>query len=276
MPQESEPGFSEELPLSATFCGLAGLGEESERRLWEGGILCWNDAMREHSLLHPQHTCRLREEIVLIRGILASDDRCRLVDAISGTSQARLLPALGGQLAFLDIETTGLDARASITVATVFDRRGLRVFIRGLDLDELPDWLEDSSVLVTYGGSRFDLPFLRRSFGIRLTQPHIDLSRWHSRNGLKEIEKRYGMVRRYSEGLQGTDAIRLWNDYCGGNQDALQRLITYNIEDVLSLEHIIRRQYHNGMSRYPLGYPSCRPMAVSEFICSDSGIAFTA
>jgi len=99
------------------------------------------------------------------------------------------------RIAVLDIETTGLHAEKAITVvAVVLDtrRRAGKVFRMwtpegGVDvraeksgLRELWRYLSDFDHLITYYGSRFDIPFLRsRSAGLRLRvgrlPAHIDL-----------------------------------------------------------------------------------------------------
>jgi hypothetical protein len=231
--------------------------------------------MREHDLLNKDHAQRLRRAICSIREILVSGDYCQLLSVIRGLSQARLLPQLYNRMSFLDIETTGLDSDAVITVATVLDWRGLRVFIRGYDLHELPLWLEDSHIVVTYGGSTFDIPFISREFEVTLPQLQIDLSYWYLRRSLKDVEKQYGIKRRFSTGIFGVYAIALWDVYCSGNIEALHKLVQYNIEDVLALEQILYREYHLGMKSYPLSYPVFSLQQHTKVIVFHPDITFT-
>jgi len=43
-----------------------------------------------------------------------------------------------------------------------------------------------------------------------------------------------------TSGISGLDAVRLWNRYERGNDEALETLIKYNTEDVVNLEKIIQ------------------------------------
>ena len=50
-------------------------------------------------------------------------------------------------------------------------------------------------------------------------------------------------------GLTGFDAVRLWNRYERGDEEALDTLINYNAEDVVNLEKIIRMTHPVMMER---------------------------
>ncbi len=77
----------------------------------------------------------------------------------------RLFPDFAAETSYLDIETTGLSPYAGIvTVASVYARGENRTFLAGEDLEELPAYLGRFPVLVTFNGSRFDVPFLRAVF----------------------------------------------------------------------------------------------------------------
>jgi len=62
--------------------------------------------------------------------------------------------------------------------------------------------------------------------------------------GLKKIECSLG-IRRSEEtvGISGFEAVRLWNKYKKGNDEALELLIKYNKEDVENLKTIIEMTY---------------------------------
>ncbi len=52
-----------------------------------------------------------------------------------------------------------------MTVVSLYDARGLRVFIRGRNLEDLPEQMAASRFWVSCNGSCFDLPVLRTHFG---------------------------------------------------------------------------------------------------------------
>jgi uncharacterized protein YprB with RNaseH-like and TPR domain len=152
--------------------------------------------------------------------------------------------------AFLDIETTGLSpAYCRITVVGVHltdGTEGRLVQLVGDDVtgDRLLEALEGTSMMYSYNGSRFDLPFIRSCLGIDLMMlfPHRDLMHdcWRRGlyGGLKAVERQLGIQRRL-RGVNGFEAVRLWwryvNDY---DEAALATLLEYNREDVLNLKSL--------------------------------------
>jgi uncharacterized protein YprB with RNaseH-like and TPR domain len=73
-----------------------------------------------------------------------------------------------------------------------------------------------------------------------LDQAHIDLrfvlaSLGH-RGGLKAIERRLGLSRDASiEGVDGFEAVMLWHRARRGDRAALEKLLLYNLTDVVNL-----------------------------------------
>jgi uncharacterized protein YprB with RNaseH-like and TPR domain len=136
-----------------------------------------------------------------------------------------------------------------VTVVGLYDGRRKRSFVKGVNLEDLPDALEGVRLLVTFNGSRFDVPFLRRAFPrMRLDQLHVDLMNPLHRlgfwGGLKKIERRLGIERSdETAGMSGFDAVRLWAEYEAGDDDALDTLIAYNREDVVNLEPLANFAY---------------------------------
>jgi len=103
--------------------------------------------------------------------------------------------------------------------------------------------------LVSYNGKSFDLPFIERYFGIKLNQAHIDLryvlASLGYKGGLKGCETRLGFHRGDLTDIDGFFAVLLWHDYRKNrNEKALQTLLAYNIQDVLSLEILMVIAYN--------------------------------
>jgi len=151
--------------------------------------------------------------------------------------------------AYLDIETTGLNWSGDlITLVGLADARRFRMYIRGVDLDELPADLRRYKLLVTFNGTHFDLPILRNAFPILPPMLHVDLQyplrRLGYRGGLKRIERRLGLERPDDlAGLRGSDAVRLWRRYERGDDDSLEALIGYNRQDVENLRPLMQYAY---------------------------------
>lgn len=147
--------------------------------------------------------------------------------------------------AYLDIETTGLSPyRHRISVVGIaYDDEGEVVQLIGDEItsSRLTEVISGVSVICTYNGTRFDLPFIQAQFGInlaRLASHHdlmLDCWKRNLYGGQKAIERRLGIARNLSH-MDGRDAARLWQKYRKGcDEEALARLLTYNREDVLNL-----------------------------------------
>jgi uncharacterized protein YprB with RNaseH-like and TPR domain len=106
--------------------------------------------------------------------------------------------------AYLDIETS---FQGSITVIGVYrPSTGLRqIWGEDVNRDNLINLLGGAEVLLTYSGSRFDLPVIRRSLGVHLDKLfyHRDLlfDCWNFRlyGGLKAVERELGIKREVEE-----------------------------------------------------------------------------
>ncbi len=127
----------------------------------------------------------------------------------------------------------------------LYDGKDFQCLVKGDNLENFRDIISNYSMIVTFFGSGFDLPMLTKRFpGLKFDQLHIDLCptlrRVGIRGGLKKIEKEIGISRGDElEGLNGYDAILLWQRYQRNRDDsALEKLIAYNREDVVNLEKL--------------------------------------
>lgn len=149
--------------------------------------------------------------------------------------------------AYLDIETTGLSpAACMVTVVGMYicngeDARVVQLVGKDITAESLLEALEGVSIIHTYNGSRFDLPFLYGCLGIDLNHrfPHRDLMfdcwKHHLYGGLKAVERQLGIERRLKD-MNGWEAVKLWWKYVDSfDLGALNRLLEYNKEDVVNL-----------------------------------------
>ena len=239
--------------LEQTFIHIPGIGQKTERELWQSGIRSWDDFT---AILRPPtpigRALRRRLEDYIPQSIEAVKNRdAGFFARLSALGEAwRLFPEFASQCVFLDIETTGLSpVFDTVTMVGLFDGHRYEVFIDGQNLQDLPSRLKKYSVVVTFNGAGFDLRFLRITFpDLELPPIHIDL-RWVTRRlgyrgGLKSIEKEFGISRDESvEDVNGFDATVLWSRYLRGDRAALQKLVTYNTEDVVHLKAIMEMAY---------------------------------
>lgn len=231
--------------LRSTFQLIDGIGPERESDLWSEGVTTWDQL----SSAQPQHS------EVLQQAEQRLDARnARYFQDILGSRECwRLYADFQQTTAFLDIETTGLSPDNSyVTMVGIIDYTGFTAFIRGENLDELPEALEKYSLFVSYNGASFDMPFLDKEFGrvaidgqdsLFAHSAHLDLRyplrRLGFKGGLKKIEQATDLGRPSAlSGLSGYDAVRLWKMANDGEPEALTTLIRYNAEDVASLPRL--------------------------------------
>ena len=139
-----------------------------------------------------------------------------------------------------------------VTLVGVYDGREYRAYIKGINLSEraLKKELGRYSLLVTFYGSAFDIPFLEACFpGINLKRLHFDLCfalrRLGLQGGLKRIEEELGLRREEEvKGMNGMEAVRLWKRWeKSRDKDALEKLVEYNRADVANLKPLAEYVY---------------------------------
>jgi uncharacterized protein YprB with RNaseH-like and TPR domain len=244
--------------LTQTFCHLKGISRSAERKLWMSGILCWNDLIRSTVNVFSEPKMReLRLEIRESEAALKEDQFQYFLDLLPVSEQVRLYPHLRSRVAYLDIETTDLSRSSEITTIALYDGRILRVYVRGWNLERFVGDVGQYELLVTYNGKKFDLPFLVKRFGRLPVSLHLDLCpilhAWGCYGGLKAAEITFGIRRDKDTKIDGSEAVILWHRYERlGERSSLERLVRYNIQDVLSLESLLIRLYNRSMSSCPI------------------------
>jgi uncharacterized protein len=130
---------------------------------------------------------------------------------------------------------------------------------------EFPEALADVDVLVTFNGTQFDLPVLKAFFPDLILPPlHLDLrfilARLGYRGGLKRLEPLFGIYRAPEvAGLNGFDAVLLWDRFQRGDLTARKLLLQYNEEDVLNLETLMEQAFEMGKEDLLASHRKRRP-----------------
>ena len=225
--------------IENSFIPVRGVGEATERRLWEQGVTHWDTFDR--SVVGDTTGERIAEFIDIARDHLDRGDARFFRDTFPSGSHWRLYENFRREACFLDIETTGLSKhRDRVTVVGLHRDGDTRTLVRGEDLTAgaLRRELDESKLLVTFNGKRFDVPFLEESFDIATDLPHVDLMypcrRLGLTGGLKAIERSVGIERDRPD-ISGEDAVRLWREYERGDRGALDTLVSYNRDDAANL-----------------------------------------
>jgi len=237
--------------LRNTFLHVPGVGPNTERKIWADNIFTWSNFAKSNGFEIPPKTAqKIGDYLALSENALSK----REVQFFSGTLPKRewwrLYPEFKNSTAFLDIETTGLSFYYdNITLIGLFNGKEFKVYIRGQNLPDFKDEVEKYSLLVTYNGTLFDLPFLSSEFGeVNFPPIHIDLrfllKRLGYTGGLKSIEKQFGISREDEvDNIDGFGATILWHRYMRGDCGALELLLKYNFYDVTNLEVLMELGY---------------------------------
>ncbi len=211
------------------------------------------------------------EHLLISRKKLESGDARYFCRYLPSTEQWRIFKEYKDSTAYIDIETTGLGGFENIiTTVSLYDGENIRYYIHGKNLEEFVNDIMEYKVIVTYNGKTFDVPFIEHYFGISMDHAHLDL-RYILRSlgyagGLKSCERQLGIGRTGCLGdLDGYFAVLLWHDYQNnGNEKSLETLLAYNIQDVLSLEHLMIEAYNQKINKLPLSVEplkTCAPPA---------------
>lgn len=229
--------------LHSTFAHIPGIGLRTERAIWAAGVTSWEHALDSRycaSRLSRRQAANVRVYIERSFAALASRDFSIFTRLARFGETWRVYPQLKAHALYLDIETTGLWTQDEITVIGTYARNRFRAFVAGRNLHEFPKYLRRFGFIVTFNGSCFDLPFIRRQFPSLRLPFHLDL-RYSAKKcdltgGLKEVE-RLLRIRRPSS-VRGWDAVILWRKHRNGDKSPLKLLLEYNECDVRNLPSI--------------------------------------
>ena len=232
--------------LTSTFCHIPRVGQHFEAQLWARGIHAWQD-VPTHPDAHcaALHAPQFAHHLAASHEALACHDARFFADALPGHLAWRLYPEFAADIAYLDIETTGMTGTHDhVTTIALFDGREMHYYVKDLNLERFLDDVQRYRVLVTYNGRQFDIPYLERFFKVRLPQAHIDLRfvlhRLGYKGGLKGCERQLGIARGDLDGVDGFFAVLLWRDFIRhDNPAALETLLAYNMADTANLATLL-------------------------------------
>lgn len=249
--------------LTSSFVLLQGVGPVTERRWWQDGVLDWRGFVSRPRIagLSPDRKSLYNQDLSLALAAFEAGDFSSLAARLPGREHWRFYETCRSTALYLDIETTGLsphDPAGTVTVVGLHRNGSTTTLVQGdtLRTDRLQAELDRCTLLITFFGSVFDVPYLRTKFpSLRFPMPHFDLClaarRLGMRGGLKHLEQELGLERAPALcGLDGLDAVRLWSQWCLGDQTALDVLLAYNRADTESLVPLAALVYKEMMSRF--------------------------
>ncbi len=247
-----------ETMLANTFCHIDGIGTGTEQRLWNAGIHDWG--MLEGSSQIPLS----KKKLALARPLLAesaehlkNNNPFFFSNRLPAGQLWRIFPHFRDTIAYLDIETTGLEIWGNeITTIALYDGKGVRTYVNGQNLNDFIHDIKQFKIIVSYNGRCFDVPFIEHFFKIRLEQTHIDL-RFLLKSvgfsgGLKGCERQMGIDRGDLKDVDGYYAVTLWYQYKRHkNKKSLETLLAYNSLDARNLETLLINAYNIKLKSTP-------------------------
>ncbi len=255
--------------LKNTFLHIPGIGIKTEKRLWKFGIHSWDLFLNTwQTALPPKKLHTMVEYLKESKNQMAYLNPNYFAELIPAVHHWRFFPEFRNTTVYLDIETTGLiPYYETITTISLYDGQSIFYYVKDQNLNDFPEDIKQYKVIITYNGKSFDVPFIERYFDIRLNQAHIDLryvlASLGYRGGLKSCEAQLGFQRGDLSDIDGFFAVLLWYDYLKNrNEKALETLLAYNIQDVLTLEMLMVISYNLKIKDTPF-YQNRLPEPVS-------------
>ncbi len=233
-----------------TFSILNGIGEKLERKLWSRGILTWDTFinMEDIQFISSSKKAIFDKSLMDASQAITDSDAVYFAHAIKRREHWRLYDIFKEEAACLDIETNGLmpGSGGYVTMVGIYNGLEYTCFIRNQNLtpENVMHEISRYKYLITFYGAGFDIPFLMRAMpGLKFEIPHFDVCfgtrKLGFRGGLKKLESELGIARDETvKGMDGYDAVKLWEHVERGSDDALKMLKLYNKEDTVNLHKI--------------------------------------
>jgi uncharacterized protein YprB with RNaseH-like and TPR domain len=233
--------------IQNTFSILSGIGERIEKRLWRNGILTWSDfiSASDMEFISPDKKTYFDGQLSSAREELDNANAEYFARTIKRREHWRLFEKFRDDAVCLDIETNGFmpDKGGYVTVVGLYDGHDYKCFIRNVNLspDNLKKALSGYKYLITFYGTAFDIPFLMRAMpDLKFDMPHFDIcfgsKRIGFKGGFKKLEIALNIKRDETvRGMNGYDAVHLWENARRGSSNALETLKIYNREDTVNL-----------------------------------------
>ncbi|HEV8051984.1 MAG TPA: ribonuclease H-like domain-containing protein [Parachlamydiaceae bacterium] len=232
--------------ITKTFSHIDGISPKLEKLLLESGIRQWNDFITQKHLFADLPKTKLEKienSILASQNALEKNDLHYFKNILKSKEHWRLCKL--GKIAYVDIETTGLSRWSDdITIIGVYDGINPYTYVNGINLHEAREKLSEFDILVTFNGKQFDMPFIEHYFSCKYDAVHLDLrymlKEFGLQGGLKNIEIQLGISRGVElAGVDGFEAVRLWYQYKKGHQNALEKLLRYNEQDIINLKFLL-------------------------------------
>ncbi|MCX5875253.1 MAG: ribonuclease H-like domain-containing protein [Deltaproteobacteria bacterium] len=231
--------------LFNTFVHIPGIGETTERRLWQAGVETWDDFREPYpEFLSGQKVKLIQDHLARSRAQAGQQAPHEFLRQLPAAQRWRIFPPV-----------------------SLYDGKEVFTYVQGENLADFAEDIGKYQLLVTYNGKAFDVPMLERHFGFKLNQAHIDLRPLLQGlgfvGGLKGCEKQLGLDRGALAGVDGYFAVLLWREYCRTRERrVLETLLAYNVEDAVNLESLLVQAYNLKLAGTPFAESHRLPMPI--------------
>ncbi len=236
--------------IENSFIFLKGFGYIKERKLWEQGILDWNDFLNTEKIKGISRKNKLKFDRMTKDAMTALDNKdiYFFKKYFPKKETWRMYPWLKEETIYLDIET---DQFGKLLVISLYNGEFVKTFVRNFNLEfyTIKRILDNAKMIVTFNGSSFDILILKHYIKFKNDIIHFDLRPAFVRLGyntsLKNIEKIFHIKRDDNIiDLRGKDALELWKFFkATGSKNALELIIKYNQYDAINLKVLAEIAY---------------------------------
>ena len=232
--------------IRESFVFLEKCSARKESSWWKRGITDWHEFMLRENI--PGITAAKKEfynrKIKEAQRALIEDNAAYFVNKLPAKEMWRLYSHFKEECCFLDIET---DSYGKITMVGISNYYNTNTFVKGFNLERklLEKELAKYKMMITFNGSSFDLPKLKKQLQLEANMPHIDLKplcvKLGLKGGLKEVEKILNLKR---PGHLYGNPVELWKAFhASGDREYLELLVDYNKEDIENLKGVMNVVY---------------------------------
>jgi len=232
--------------IQESFVFLEKCGPGRELSFWKQGIKDWQEFLGREKVVgiaaakKEFYNRKIREA----QQALSEDNAAYFIGKLPAKEMWRLYSYFKEDCCFLDIET---DSYGNIIIGGISNYYNTNTFVKGFNLEKnlLEKELAKYKIIITFNGSSFDLPKLKKQLRLEVGMPHIDLKplcvNLGLKGGLKEVERILNLKR--PAHLYG-NPVELWKAFhASGDREYLQLLVDYNSEDIENLKGIMNVVY---------------------------------
>ncbi|MBI2666201.1 ribonuclease H-like domain-containing protein [Candidatus Woesearchaeota archaeon] len=228
--------------IRQSFIFLEKVGKKKEQSFWKQGIKDWQSFLLKEKIegISTKAKAVYKRKIQEAQQALLEENSSFFVGKNPAKEMWRLYEQFKEDAGFLDIEA---GSRGEVTVVGISNYYETKHLVKGFNLEKeiLEKALASFKLLITFNGGAFDLPKLRKEFGIEVNVPHVDLKplcvNLGLKGGLKEVERILELKR---PGHLYGNPVELWKAFhASGDKEYLDLLLHYNAEDCENLKRVM-------------------------------------